>query len=68
MTDRINITVPVKALCDTLGVDYRNVKRITLEPRKASVEAYKVDDEGNKYVDTVTNEPAVETRDYLVET
>lgn len=57
----VNVARSVAAICRRLQLEPRLVRRIELTPRHARVTLYKLNSEGNKYLDT-NGKPATELR------
>lgn len=52
MTDRIDISAELRALCDKLGIhDYDAVAELVITPATVRMVVYKRNDDGNKYLD-----------------
>lgn len=49
--NRPNISEPLKALCDTLGLaDYERIARVEIVPNEAVAYVYSLNDDGRKFV------------------
>jgi hypothetical protein len=58
MRETINISAPVAALCELLGLDAENVRHLALYPRSVTAEVYRLNADGKKFIDDETNEAA----------
>ena len=50
MSDKIDLSEPITLIAGRLGIDKKNIKRITLEPGRAVITAFDLNQNGAKYV------------------
>ena len=48
--ERVDISAPMRALCDALGLTYENVAWVQFEPHRTRAFVYRVDENGNKFL------------------
>jgi hypothetical protein len=60
VSELIDISEPLRSLCDTLGLTYENVGRLDIEPGLVRADVYLLNEQGAKYVDLEKNEAAME--------
>lgn len=68
MSDSIDIHDPIYELSNRLGLEPNNVREIIFRPRSATAVVYLNNENGHKYVDPQTGEPATETLEFEVTT
>lgn len=64
----IDISHPLKELCDLLDLEYSNVARLEITPSELVATTYLINEQGSKYLRRDTWEPAVETTEFPVAT
>lgn len=67
--DRIDISIHTNALCETLGLEPRLVRTMTIEPRTITAEVYLTTENGSKFLlkaGTPDASPATENRTWKV--
>lgn len=64
----IDIHDPIYELANRLGLEPNDVREITFRPRSVTATVYPLNDQGSKYVNPDTNDPATETLEFEVTT
>lgn len=65
---RLDISEPLIALADMLGVTYADIFKVTISPRNVTVMSYRRNDEGKVIIDPATGDTAVTMKNILVRT
>lgn len=68
MSDKIDVHNEVQSICDKLGLEPERVLRLDMYPFEFVVEVAKLNDDGAKFIDEETNEPAKEVLTFAVAT
>ncbi len=66
--DVVDISEPLKEICDRLGLPYNRIAMIVFKPGDLNANVFKTNDEGSLYVDPDTRAPAQETLTFNVQT
>lgn len=66
MSDKIDISHEVKAICAKLYLEPKNVKRLDIYPAMVTAEVYLLNEHGSKYVDVESGLAAFETKSFSV--
>lgn len=66
MSERIDISEPLREICERLGLSYTFVRAMVFSPNELTAIVYLANEQGQKYL--VEGEPAVETRVFRVTT
>jgi hypothetical protein len=66
--NRINLHDPIYKLCELLGIDPNNVGRVNFFPDRCEVMQFRLNENGEKFVDLERDLPAVEWSDFKVRT
>lgn len=68
MRHRIDISEPLKEICDRLGIQYDCVRELHFEPSAVRAEVYELSEHGSKWVDETTGEAVTATLEFEVKT